>query len=180
LAAVTSGIDPMVNKPPSQTRSETPGVTPAATAAEAKPSSAPASHTTHDRPTQAPSDNTTLVEVLAGYRDAGFDASFVPEEGGTVFCESCNTTLDAARLEMQSLRRLEGASDPDDMVAVVALECPVCGRAGTMVLGFGPAASAADHDVMRSIQDHRSDDRGTLPAGAAPGESVDDIGGDDE
>jgi hypothetical protein len=49
-----------------------------------------------------------------------------------------------------------------------------------MVLGFGPAASAADHDVMRSIQDRRSDDNGGLPAAAAPGETVDDSGGSDE
>jgi hypothetical protein len=128
--------------------------------------------TTPERPTSAPSDNTTLLEVLGGYEAAGFDANFVPQEGGTVFCESCDAIVDAARVQMRSLRRLEGASDPDDMVAVVALECPVCGRAGTMVLGFGPAASEADHDVMACLQDLRHDD--TLPASSAPGETVDE------
>ena len=127
--------------------------------------------TTPERPTVGPSDNTTLLEVLHGYESAGFDANFVPEEGGTVFCESCNSTVDAASVQMRSLRRLEGASDPDDMVAVVALECPICERAGTMVLGFGPAASEADHDVLVCLQDRRHDD--TLPASSAPGETVD-------
>ena len=131
----------------------------------------PDSHATDDRPTTAPSDNTTLVEVLAGYRDAGFDANFEPEEGGTVFCESHGSSVGADEIEMRSLRRLEGASDPDDMVAVVALECPECGRAGTLVLGFGPNASAADQDVMSRLRDKRGDD--DLPAASAPGEAVD-------
>ena len=72
---------------------------------------------------------------------------------------------------MRSLRRLEGASDPDDMMAVVALECGVCGAAGTMVLGYGPSATAADSDVLRSLRDHRDD--GELPADSPPSETPD-------
>jgi hypothetical protein len=133
-------------------------------------STVPASHATDDRPTSAPSDNTTLVEVIAGYRDAGFDGDFYAEEGGIVRCGSCDSTIEADRIEMQSLRRLEGASDPADMAAVVALECPICGRRGTLVLTFGPSASAADQDVLGVLRDRRG---GDLPGASAPGQAVD-------
>lgn len=69
---------------------------------------------------------------------------------------------------MWSLRRLEGASDPDDMLAVVAVQCPECGRRGTVTLGYGPAASPPDGDVLRALDDRRG--HGDLPGHAAPGE----------
>lgn len=120
----------------------------------------------------APSDNTSLVDVLAGYAEAGFGASFGAQEGGIVRCDTCGAELDPSRLVMRSLRRLEGASDPDDMLAVVALECGVCAAAGTMVLGFGPMASAADSDVLRALQDDRAGSG--LPGHAAPAETPED------
>jgi hypothetical protein len=121
----------------------------------------------------APSDNTSLVAVLAGYADAGFESSFgSEEEDGSVRCDTCGAHLDPASIQMRSLRRLEGASDPDDMMAVVALECSVCGAAGTMVLGYGPMASAADSDVLRALRDDRAG--GGLPGHAAPSETPDD------
>jgi hypothetical protein len=117
----------------------------------------------------APSDNTTLTDVLDGYSEAGFTSSFAAQEGGFVRCDHCGSELDSSTIHMRSLRRLEGASDPDDMMAVVALECGVCGSAGTMVLGYGPAASDIDSDVLRNLQDHREE--GELPAHAPPNET---------
>jgi hypothetical protein len=117
----------------------------------------------------APSDHTTLTDVLEGYAEAGFTSSFAAQEGGVVRCDSCGSELDPSRIHMQSLRRLEGASDPDDMLAVVALECGLCGASGTMVLGYGPASSDSDGDVLRALQDRRDD--GDLPAHAPPSET---------
>ena len=116
-----------------------------------------------------PSDHTTLTEVLDGYAEAGFTSSFAAHEGGVVRCDACGTDLDPRRLDMRSLRRLEGASDPDDMLAVVAVQCDLCGASGTMVLGYGPAASDVDGDVLRALQDRRED--GDLPAHAPPSET---------
>ena len=56
---------------------------------------------------------------------------------------------------MREIRRLEGASDPDDMLAVVALECPVCSMKGTIVLHFGPEASAEELDVLAEFDRNR-------------------------
>ena len=73
---------------------------------------------------------------------------------------------------MSSLRRLEGASDPDDMLAVVALACPACGTQGTVVLGFGPNATAEDSDVLKALRDERN--AADVSGNSAPGETAGD------
>ena len=123
-------------------------------------------------PTAQPSDNTTLVEVVDSYRAAGYITEFWVEEGSTVRCDGCQSTLDSKRLPVLSQRRLEGASDPADMVVVVATSCPVCGADGTMVLGYGPMASGEDADVLVTLGAPRGND---LPDNAAPDE-VPDLG----
>jgi hypothetical protein len=110
----------------------------------------------HDHPPTA-TEATTLTEVLDGYSAAGYDGSF------TV------VAVAAGEAPMASLRRLEGASDPDDMLAVVALTCPRCGNQGTVVLGFGPSATSEDGDVLAAFRDDR--EFGGLPADSAPDEA---------
>ncbi len=120
-------------------------------------------------PTDQPSDNTTLVEVVDGYKAAGFVTDFWAEEGASVRCGECQSVLPASKLAMHSMRRLEGASDPADMATVVATSCPVCGAEGTMVLGYGPAASDVDAGVFSALADRRDDD--TLPPDSPPNEA---------
>jgi hypothetical protein len=117
-------------------------------------------------------DNTTLTEVLAGYAAAGFVSSFSVADGAMVECHECGVESPASTIKMTSLRRLEGASDPDDMSAVIALTCPNCERAGTLILGFGPAAPPEDGDVLRDLRDFRDDD--SVSGNSAPGETVSD------
>lgn len=51
---------------------------------------------------------------------------------------------------MHSHRRLEGASDPDDMVAIVAISCPVCATQGTLSPQYGPMGHwEEDADVLQ-------------------------------
>ncbi len=127
-------------------------------------------------PGTAPSDSTTLVEVIGGYRSDGFAADFYveAEEVGSgavsVTCGECGRAADPSRVVMHSMRRLEGASDPDDMLAVVAVTCPTCGAQGTAVLGYGPMASAEDGAVLAALQDRRDDDvlPGDSPATESP------------
>lgn len=114
----------------------------------------------------APSDNTTLTEVIDRYRDAGFTADFSAEEGCSLRCGACGSVVDAGRVSAHSIRRLEGASDPSDMLALVAVTCPVCAAQGTAVLGYGPMASAVDADVLTALRDRRDDD--VLPPNSAP------------
>jgi hypothetical protein len=85
-------------------------------------------------------------------------------EDSMVECATCHARTPANHMVGDHrLYRLEGASDPDDMVAVAALRCPSCGTRGTLVLKFGPEASAEEADVLRCLD---------VPAGAPGGDSA--------
>ena len=120
-----------------------------------------------------PSDNTSLTAVLAGYEDSGFDGSFSPLSDETIECHSCGSIRAAAQFTMASLRRLEGASDPDDMIAVVAVTCPKCAAKGALVLGYGPMASAEDSDILAVLNDGRGE--ASLERDASPADAVDRV-----
>jgi hypothetical protein len=117
-------------------------------------------------------EGTTLTEVLAAYSDAGFAGSFTVTDDARLACNACQHVSDPGEVPMTSLRRLEGASDPDDMLAIVAITCPRCGVRGTTTLGFGPAATGQDSDVLRELRDHRGAEE--LPRNSPPGETVGD------
>lgn len=119
-----------------------------------------------------PNDGTTLTEVLEAYAAAEFTGSFSAADGAALECHECGSVSKASTVEMTSLRRLEGASDPDDMFSVVAVTCPTCSSKGTLILGFGPSAPPEDADVLVALQDLRN--QGDLPGNSAPGEAVGD------
>jgi hypothetical protein len=93
----------------------------------------------------------TLLDVLARYTDQGWSSQFAPRPGGLVECESCRHASAAVDVPVLELRRLEGASDPDDMLAVVAIECPNCGLRGSLVLNYGPTATEEDASVLLGL-----------------------------
>jgi hypothetical protein len=114
----------------------------------------------------------TITDVLEGYAKGGFDSSFVVTDDAELECVECGTVSPPEAVVMSSLRRLEGESDPADMVAVVALTCPACGARGTAVLGFGPMATPQDSDVLKGLRDHRADEH--APGNSAHGETTGD------
>jgi hypothetical protein len=95
----------------------------------------------------------TLRAVIDDLEAAGFTGQFVPREGGRVHCVTCQHGFVAAVFPIDELRRLEGASDPDDMLAVAALSCPECSARGTLVLAYGPEASLDDSEVLAALGD---------------------------
>ena len=106
----------------------------------------------HAQVAGAPSDNTTLVVVLADARAAGFVADFRPVgESGAVRCSSCRSESAAGAFHDLAERRLEGASDPDDMLLLVTGRCPACDAAGVMTLSYGPAAGESDAAVVAAL-----------------------------
>ena len=86
-----------------------------------------------------------------GLADAGWAEQATPLEGGSVRCETCGQAVAADELAVEAVERIEGASDPDDMAAVIAFECPHCSAHDVLVLKYGPQASAADSDVLAAI-----------------------------
>lgn len=101
------------------------------------------------------SDGTTLVDVIKGFEDAGYTGHFGAREEATVVCFACHGTVPAREVPLESLRRTEGASDPDDMAAVAAVSCPHCGTKGTLTLHFGAEATPEEDEVLRDLEDRR-------------------------
>ena len=64
-------------------------------------------------------------------------------------------------MAVETIRRTEGSSDPDDMLAVLPLTCPHCATRGTLVLAYGPEASPEDTEVLAALQNRRSHQRPT-------------------
>ena len=93
----------------------------------------------------------TLAEIMGLFDSAGYTGQMAARPGGHVLCFTCHETSDASEVEVEALRRTEGASDPDDMLAVVALVCPRCGTKATVVLGYGPEAGEDDSDVLLAL-----------------------------
>jgi hypothetical protein len=100
-------------------------------------------------------EDETILDVLNELESLGFTGQFMPREGGQVECLTCHRLSPADENMFRHLRRLEGASDPDDMLAVVGLACPQCSAQGTAVLGYGPEASAVDTEVLELLEDAR-------------------------
>ena len=104
-------------------------------------------------------DANTLLDVIATLEGEGFRGQFVARDGAEVECTKCKTRTPASEMAGDHrLRRLEGASDPADMLAVAALTCPSCGTKGTLVLNYGPEASSTDGEVLHCLD---------VPAGEA-------------
>lgn len=94
----------------------------------------------------------SLIDVLTEYENRGFRCQFRARPGGVVECDACNTECDAADLKVAAYARLEGASDPADMMLVVAASCPGCGEQGTLVLVYGPMAPEEDSEVEARLR----------------------------
>ena len=105
----------------------------------------------------APSDNTTLVAILQRMAADGYAGDVFITDDGLLRCGACRHTMAPYDMEVHAIRRLEGASDPADMAAVLALVCERCGAKGTAVVRFGPEASAGDAAVLAGLEDHRPD-----------------------
>jgi hypothetical protein len=120
--------------------------------------------------TPTPSDNTTLADVLASYDRAGYSSQFGVEDNGDLHCFTCGASYGAKEAELQSLRRLEGASDPADMLAVLALRCGKCEAQGTAVVHYGPEVEPGESVLLLAAQDLRGEQG--LPGASTPDEAA--------
>jgi hypothetical protein len=98
-----------------------------------------------------PTNPSSLAELLAGFELDGYRGQMAARPDGFVLCTACHQETPAEEMQVHGLERMEGASDPDDMLAVVAVVCPVCGTQGTLVLGYGPEAAADDAEVLARL-----------------------------
>jgi hypothetical protein len=104
--------------------------------------------------TQDPGDRTTLTSVLADLADAGWTGNVTVTEEARIRCPGCRDELDPADLTVDSLRRMEGTSDPDDMLAVIAVTCGGCHEKGALVVHYGPTSSPEEAEVLLALGAH--------------------------
>jgi hypothetical protein len=102
-------------------------------------------------------DAETIIDVLRVFEADGYHSQFMaasPDDAPTdaLECTACRATSHASDVGTRLLRRLEGASDPDDMLAIAALVCPHCGSRGTIVLNYGPLATPQDSAILRTLE----------------------------
>lgn len=113
-------------------------------------------------------DPSSLTSIIGQFEEQGFTGQFAAREAALLACMSCRMEHPAAEFAMTALRRTEGASDPDDMAAVVALECPHCKAQGTVVLKYGPEASVEESEVLLALDDERTGDGVIVNPAASP------------
>lgn len=97
----------------------------------------------------------TIADALREYEARGYEGQFLLGAGGTLECCYCHKQATADQFRLDSLRRIEGVSDPADMNAVAALQCPACGMRGTATLVYGANAPSEDGDALRLLEDQR-------------------------
>jgi hypothetical protein len=120
-------------------------------------------------PITNPTD-TPLSSVLARLGEQGFTGQFATRDQGAVQCLTCRETAAAGTYQADEVTRLEGVSDPDDMVMVAPLHCANCGAKGTLVLNYGPEASAEESDVLLALdREPREATAASEMPGAPPG-----------
>jgi ribosomal protein S27AE len=98
---------------------------------------------------------TELADLLAAADADGFEFEFDvaddPAPADHLRCPRCGAVRSASWFVRVWSRRLEGASDPADMLHVSALRCPDCGASGVLIAPFGPGASARQSAVLSSL-----------------------------
>ena len=94
-----------------------------------------------------------LADLLSGFELEGYRGQMAARPGARILCMACHQESDAEEMEVDGLQRVEGASDPADMLIVAALVCPICGTQGTLVLTYGPEADPDDSEVLSLLGD---------------------------
>lgn len=102
-----------------------------------------------------PTGASTILEALDWLTEQGYGGNLFVVEGGLVRCGACRHDTPAAQLDLAHLIRLEGASDPAEMAAVLGLRCHQCGATGAAVVRYGPEASPDEAEVLRAVEDQR-------------------------
>ena len=99
---------------------------------------------------EAPTD-TPLITVLRQFEQEGFSGQFQAVEGPALLCLTCRHESPISSVDANRITRLEGASDPSDMLAVIPVECAECGTKGTLVSNFGPEATIEEADLLTAL-----------------------------
>jgi hypothetical protein len=121
-----------------------------------------APNTSEDEERDLPED-TMLLSVQSVLDEEGYTGQFIASSESRVLCTRCRSLLAAAWLRADDVTRLEGASDPADMMVVVPLTCPVCLQRGTLTMSFGPEMGPEEAEVFNAMPRHPEEGQGSQP-----------------
>ena len=96
------------------------------------------------------------MEVLDDLRAEGFTVDVMVHDDGQLCCRGCDHCVAPEDMDLLTLRRIEGASDPSDEAAVLGLRCAGCGQLGVAVVRYGPEAGPGDVAVLQAVADRRT------------------------
>lgn len=116
----------------------------------------PSSRPSNPEPNVA-QDAQTITEVVRTFEGRGYTGQLRAVDGGAVECLTCRQSTAGADITAQAISRHEGASDPAEMLAIVALRCPHCDTPGLLILSYGPDSPPEDADVLVAMEDARTD-----------------------
>lgn len=102
-------------------------------------------------PVGGPAD-TPLLRVLEQLESEGYTGQFSVVDDGEILCHTCGGRTGATTVEADQMTRLEGASDPDDMLGVLPLVCPSCGQLGVLVVNYGPESPMEHGLFLRQLE----------------------------
>lgn len=108
-------------------------------------------------------EDTGLSSVQSVLADDGFSGQFIAAAESRILCTRCRSLVSAAWLRADEVTRLEGASDPDDMLVVIPLSCPVCGQQGTLTMNYGPQMEPEEDAVFSAMHRHPSEGHDNEP-----------------
>jgi hypothetical protein len=94
-----------------------------------------------------------MIGILDTFTREGFACDFRPAPDGVIECPECGSASDAARFRVAQFRRMEGASDPGEMLLIAALRCPHCDAGGTLVLTYGPEVTRLDAEILERLDE---------------------------
>jgi hypothetical protein len=95
----------------------------------------------------------SLLEVMAGLAAEGYAAEFriTRDDPPQLECLQCGRRFAPEEATPARMHRLEGASDPDEMLAVAALHCPHCALRGALTMGYGATADEGSLSVLERM-----------------------------
>lgn len=92
----------------------------------------------------------SLSQTVDDLTARGWDKEFTAGDSGMIRCGLCGDVIPPMDVQIDSVHRFEGASDPDDEAAVFALTCH-CGCRGVYIVAYGPSMSSEDADVVTKL-----------------------------
>jgi hypothetical protein len=96
--------------------------------------------------------DTPLLEVLRKLEAEGYHGQLRAVADGALECLTCHQLIDPADVDASRVVRLEGVSDPADMLLVLPVDCPHCLTRGTLVANYGPESTVDEAEVLAALQ----------------------------